>query len=151
MSPPAAIQGQLVSIKNVSTHKSACLTIHVPEEQALQAIEAFGWPTMVNPVPVALARIDLNAKPERKGGKLAQRAGILCFEGGFQKFIAERVAKMAGMVAPVEGNISPEDIAVFVRHHCGVKSRAELDHDVEAARKFNALEIEYRAWLSVPA
>lgn len=150
MASPAAIQGQLVSIKNVSTHKSACLTIHVPEEQALQAIEAFGWPTMVNPVPVALARIDPNAKPERKGGKLAQRAGILCNEGGFQRFVAERVAKMAGMSQP-ETIIAVEDIAVFIRHYCGVTSRADLDHNEEAARDFLDLEAEYKAWLTVPA
>lgn len=150
MTAPAAIQGQLVSIKNVSTHKSACLTIHVPEEQALQAIEAFGWPTMVNPVPVALARIDPNAKPERKGGRLAQRAGILCNEGGFQRFVAERVADMAGMASPVI-NQDPEDVAVFVRFHCGVGSRSHLDHDADAARKFLDLEADYKAWLTVPA
>jgi hypothetical protein len=62
MTKLAAIEGQLVSIKNVSTHKSACLTIHVPEEYALKVIEAFGWPTMVAPVPVAIAKLDLNVK-----------------------------------------------------------------------------------------
>lgn len=57
MTKLAAIEGQLVGIKNVSTHKSACLTIHVPEEYALKVIEAFGWPTMVAPVHVAIARM----------------------------------------------------------------------------------------------
>lgn len=143
MPMPAAIQGQLVSIKNVSTHKSACLTIHVPEEQALQAIEAFGWPTMVNPVPVALARIDPNAKPERKGGPLARRAGILCSEGAFQKFLTERIGR------PYANVTNAEEAADYVRFKCEVNSRAELDHNPEAADRFRALDSEYVAWKQV--
>jgi hypothetical protein len=55
---PAAIMGSLVNLKNVSTHKSLALTIHVPAEAAQQVLAAFGWPTMVDPVPVAVARLE---------------------------------------------------------------------------------------------
>src|SRR5215203_874166 len=55
---PAVIAAKLVSIKNVGTHKSVVLTIHVPEELALRVIQAFGWPTMTSPVDVAIAALD---------------------------------------------------------------------------------------------
>jgi len=57
----AAIAAQLVDMRNVGTHKVMKLTIHVPEEQALAAIAAFGWPTGVNPVPIAIARLNPGA------------------------------------------------------------------------------------------
>jgi hypothetical protein len=61
---PAAIMGSLVNLKNVSTHKSLALTIHVPAEAAQQVLAAFGWPTMVDPVPVAIARLEGEAPHE---------------------------------------------------------------------------------------
>lgn len=137
MTKLAAIEGQLVSIKNVSTHKSACLTIHVPEEYALKVIEAFGWPTMVAPVHVAIARLDPTAKPALKGGKLAQRAGILCNEGAFRKFIQEYYALSASHADECGGAI---------RLLCDVKSRADLDHDDAAASKFHDIVTTYEAW-----
>lgn len=57
MSKPSAIAASLVNMRNVGSHKSVALTIHVPEEQAHAVIEAFGWPTMANPVPIAIARL----------------------------------------------------------------------------------------------
>lgn len=58
MNKPAAISAQLVDMRNVGTHKCLKLTLHVPEEQALDAIAAFGWPTGAAPVPVAIARLN---------------------------------------------------------------------------------------------
>lgn len=145
MSKLAAIEGQLVSIKNVSTHKSGTLTIHIPEEEVLKAIQAFGWPTMAAPIHVAIAMIDPNAKPERKGGKLAQRAGILCNEAAFHKFIADKAPEY-GLHNLSAESITPERAAIFIRSGCGIKSRADLDHDEEAASKFHDLELSYNAW-----
>lgn len=67
MTDARAISAQLVDVRNIGVHKSIKLTIHVPEEQAMKVMELFGWPTMVAPVPVALAR--LNEQP--KGGEAA--------------------------------------------------------------------------------
>ena len=55
----AAIMGSLVDVRNVGTHKSVKLTIHTPEEYAMKVVDPFGWPTGVNPIPVAIARLDL--------------------------------------------------------------------------------------------
>ena len=153
MTKLAAIEGQLVSIKNVSTHKSACLTIHVPEEYALKVIEAFGWPTMVAPVHVAIARIDPNAKAEpakerRKWDELsiAQQAGIMCNEKGFQTFVGEQIAKMPG-AHPIQDKIDVEDAAQYVRQQCGVNSRAHIEGKPDAERIFRDLRIAYDNWL----
>lgn len=58
MSDHAAIQAQLVDVRNVGQHKSIKLTLHVPAERAALVMRAFGWPTMADPVPVALARLN---------------------------------------------------------------------------------------------
>lgn len=58
MTEAAIIAGALVDVRNVGTHKSVKLTIHVPEEHATRVVAAFGWPTGVNPVSVAIARLN---------------------------------------------------------------------------------------------
>jgi hypothetical protein len=154
MTKLAAIEGQLVSIKNVSTHKSACLTIHVPEEYALKVIEAFGWPTMVAPVPVAIAKLDLSvakaatdapaSKPKKSWDELslAQQAGILCDDPRFAKFLEENYTGSWERLK--------RDAAAFVREYCcDIQSRAELDTNKDAGQYFIALEKLYRAWLLV--
>lgn len=55
---PAAILADLVDIRNVGVHKSIKLTLHVPAEAAETVMAAFGWPTGVDPVKVAVARLD---------------------------------------------------------------------------------------------
>jgi hypothetical protein len=146
----AAIQGQLVSIKNVSTHKSVCLTIHVPEEHALKVIEAFGWPTMVAPISIAIARIDLSKKPEpskvikepRKWNELSlcQRAAILCNEGSFKVFMMER--------NKIDSS-TDEEIVQFLKEYCNVSSRKELDNNPASGQRFKDLDSQYRAWLTL--
>lgn len=70
-----------------------------------------------------------------KGGALAKLAGQFCGERTFQDWLAtiytEQVEKYSA------NTIDDEAIAAkVVRELCGVKSRAELDHNAEAARKF---------------
>lgn len=67
-------------------------------------------------------------EPEPKGGVMAQLAGRLCKEPEFQKWIARKTPG----VQPSE-----EAAAGFVRLLCGVKSRAEIDTNPEAERKFH--------------
>lgn len=62
MDQPAAITAELVDVRNVGMHKCIKLTLHVPAERASEVMAAFGWPTAVDPVPVALARLNLEAK-----------------------------------------------------------------------------------------
>ena len=62
MTDAAIIAGSLVDAKNVNSHKCMRLIIDVPAENALKVIAAFGWPTMVNPVSVAVARLEEGAR-----------------------------------------------------------------------------------------
>ncbi len=73
-----------------------------------------------------------------KGGKLAQRAGILCEELGFRRFLADRTGR--------QHVLSPEEAKQVIYSACGVTSRAHLDHDDRAARCFHELDTEYSAW-----
>ena len=139
MTSPAVIQGDYCDLRFVKGRKVCQIVVEIPIEAGGAFVAAFGTPDPSKGIPIALARIDPTAQPERKGGKLAQRAGILCGEGAFQKFSASRDG-----VA-----VDAEEAAERLREYCGVASRADLDHDEAAARKFLDLEASFKAWLSV--
>lgn len=65
-----------------------------------------------------------------KGGPLSKAAGILCSDGRFLRWLHS------------QGHVDQE-AAPFVRRFCSVESRAELDHNPEAARKFLNLKAEF--------
>lgn len=87
-------------------------------------------------MPIALAPLVADfeqRKPESKpnqekpkGGELARLAGQLCNNPVFQQMI---------------GVHSAEDAANEIRSVCGIESRAELDHNPEAANLFH---LEFR-------
>jgi hypothetical protein len=93
---------------------------------------------MVAPIPVAIARLDTSKAEKPKGGKLAQRAGILCSEGAFGKFLNEHY----GLDKMFE---TPEEIAEELRKLCNVKSRSEFDHSWAAGETFKDIEASYKA------
>ncbi|AZY48839.1 hypothetical protein D0839_17125 [Bordetella avium] len=59
-----------------------------------------------------------------KGGPLARLAGQLCARRDFQVFCCAR---------------TPDEAAAFIRHVCGVQSRADLDHNTQARDRFHTL------------
>lgn len=69
-----------------------------------------------------------------------KQAGILCGDEGFAKFMKETF---------VDCNTA-NDIVLFVRGYCGVKSRAELANNEQAARRWRDLVADYRAWQREP-
>ena len=145
MTAPAAMQADFVDLKFVKGRKVMQVILELPIEAGAKFVETFGTPNPASGVPVAIARInhwvDFPAKPEKpKGGQLAQRAGIICNEGAFKKFLAERWPEM--------WKAAKDDAAVMIRVACNVDSRADLDHDTEAAAKFRDLEGKYNAWLA---
>jgi hypothetical protein len=159
---PAAISASLVNMRNVGTHKSVALTIHVPEELAAQVIEAFGWPTMANPVSVAVARLrdaetdsrtnplgtpeaargsrssvtPHNSEPkERKAWAdlpPSQQAAIRCSEAEFTRWLWSAHYER-----------EDADAAATVRRLCGVKSRADLNANHRARMVWFGLDTEY--------
>jgi hypothetical protein len=145
MTAPAAIQGDYAGLRFVNGRKVCQVIIEIPIEAGAAFVAAFGTPDPSKTIPVALARIDPSVKPEKKGGKLAQRAGILCSEGAFIMFLVEHIFKKK-----IE-ECDPVDPVALLRSYCEVNSRAQLDHDEAAARKFLDLEASYKAWLTVAA
>jgi hypothetical protein len=161
MSNLAAIQAQLVDIRNVGSLKSLKLTLHVPEEHALKAIEAFGWPTGANPVPVALARLKdgVEASAPREEQKpaspgcvapparrpfdslpLPQQAAMICDRGDFRAFLNEEFNYACE---------TADDAAEAVRERCNIASRSELGRNKKAAERFIELREQYQAWRMV--
>lgn len=167
MTKAAIISGSLVDVRNVGTHKSVKLTIHVPEELAMKVMEAFGWPTGVSPVAVAIARLDepvsrrqspteerpgpalplpsvppVRAEKERRSFDIlpcAQQAGILCGEPAFKKFLFEKFPKV--------WDSTLQDPGATVREICEVDSRADIKPD---NMMWKALVLAYRLWQREP-
>jgi hypothetical protein len=61
----AVVRAKLVDMRNVAEHSCLKLTLHIPMESALAAIDAFGWPTGAQPVDVAVAALDVHEEGER--------------------------------------------------------------------------------------
>ncbi len=158
MKDVAAIAAQLVNMRNVGTHKSLQLTLHIPEEYALKAIEAFGWPTMTNPVPVAVARLvqpagkgvgaettnraqpalgDVPARAPRN--KLAQLAGMLSKTPLFHRYLES--------IRPREfHDVQDDQAAHFIRAACNVTSRSQILPNTPAEDKFLKLYNDFVLW-----
>lgn len=139
----SAIQATFVDLKFIRTRSSVQIILEAPIEQAGQITAVLGYPNPGAETWVGVARIDMNAKPEKpKGGRLAMRAGIICAEPAFWRFLEH------------DNGWTVEDAdsaAQKLRHICCVESRANLDHDKVAAARFNDLYARYGAWLTVAA
>ncbi len=157
MKNAAAIAAQLVDIRNVGQHKCIKLTLHVPAEQAGLIMEAFGWPTAVDPVPVAVARLvqpagkevgvettnmaqpalgDVPARAPRN--KLAQLAGMLAKTPLFQRYMEK--------VVPGYVDVSDEMAVEYIRGYCGVGSRSQILPGTFAADRFLKLYNDFVFW-----
>lgn len=130
-------------------------TIEVPEnfdvDKLCDMIVAgeFKMPTPAERVPIKEAPSiemaapsneaeEINTPEKPKGGPLAQRAGIICAEKGFWRFLAEKYGKKPE---------TADAAADWLRSHLQIESRAALDHAPEPAAGFREVEKEYRFWL----
>lgn len=71
-------------------------------------------------------------EPFQKGGALALLAAQLCQNPEFREWLNGR--QIADLVLHVE---TERDAAVAIRLICGVQSRAELDHNDQAGKRFH--------------
>lgn len=134
MPDPAAIAGTFADYRTVKTRKVLQLIIEVPIEQQEQAFERLGFPVPDRDLWVAVARMDLDAaskapapKPDRT---LAQRAGILCNDVAFQRWIG----------VP-DGDV--EAAAEAMRTRLSIPSRRVLDESDTAAQAFREMEARF--------
>jgi hypothetical protein len=138
-----AILGTYSDFKLVKTRSVVQVVIEVPIERAKEVTDLLGMPMPGEEIPIGFARLDpakldINAPIQLPRVSNAQMAGILCNEGGFRKYLAER----SGQVVP-----DAEAAAVLVRLACSVKSRANLDTDKHGAQLWRDLKGEYELWL----
>lgn len=140
MAAPAAIQGDFVDLRFVKGRKVCQIVVEIPIEAGASFVAAFGTPDPSKSVPVAIARLNAGAQPERKGGELAKKAGILCNEGAFRVFMKEQ---------SMGASSNADEAADVLRKVLNVQSRADIDHDERAATEFRFIENSYRAWLAV--
>lgn len=127
-----AIDAVFVDYRRVKGRKCHQIVFEVPSEKWPEVYRVLGEPTIETSDWFAIARMNGVAPQDAKGGKLAQRAGILCNEGAFKVFCKE--------------TFGFDDPAQAIYDQCGVSSRAHLDHDEEAGRLFIGMTKHYDVW-----
>jgi len=142
----AAFQATYSDMRLVRSRKVVQIVMEIPLEQWTEASQVLGgMPNPASETWVAIARLETNIKPkpvpETKNGDwnslaLAQQAGILCSEGGFQRFL---------------GATDKTSAADIVRTKCGIVSRGDLRRDTPAGDKWLDLVAQYRGWCAAPA
>jgi len=140
------LKATYADLKTVKTRGVCQIILEMPIEGMADAFGLLGAPVPGNEVWVAVARLRPEAvqvepepeqlAPPRKAASLAQIAGILCNNGSFQKFIRVNNA---------------DEAAEYVRVHCRVSSRANIDGNPDATAAFNTLKGEYELWLRCEA
>lgn len=83
-----------------------------------------------------------------KGGTLARQAAMLCELPAFGLYLDQRRRWRQGL-SPAQlpdGTHSPDDAAEAIREACGVKSRAELDHNEMAGAMFKRIQGDFLRW-----
>ncbi|UQI41908.1 hypothetical protein [Vreelandella venusta] len=83
-----------------------------------------------------------------KGGQQARRAAMLCQNPRFALYLDQRrrqFHQVAYGVLP-DGTHTQEDCEDWLRAACGVKSRAELDHNDEARAMLDRIMADYSKW-----
>lgn len=143
MTNSAAWSGDYADFKLIKTRKVFQVVIEMPIEQAAPFVAAFGMPDPSTGVPVALARLDPNAKPEkpkRSWSELsrAEQAGIACNEPEFRKFLAKD--------SPAFLMLDLDMAAQDVRAICKVESRSDIDLFPDAIAAWDKLYSDYQLW-----
>lgn len=122
------------------------LIVEIEPRNAQDAFQLFGMPD----VPMVLARLTQEAAQQSardetiaadkpKGGALAKLAGMWCNDPAFWEWLETDENNCAH---------GERGAALCLYDICGIKSRAELDNDPEAAEKFHKFIREpYSEWL----
>lgn len=80
-----------------------------------------------------------------KGGYLARNAALLCQDEQFRLYLDRRRAAKFSLEIP-DGTHTVEDARDFIVAACGVSSRAELDHNPQAATVYRQIMHHFQRW-----
>lgn len=131
MSAPRVLRARYADWRPVKGRKVLQIVLEIPLEEQGEALTMLGAPLPDRDLWVAIARLDEKAQ-EARPATLAQRAGILCNEGAFQRFIGASTA---------------EEAATRLREKCAIESRRHLDTNAAAGRFFLDLVANYQNWM----
>ncbi|MCO7246392.1 hypothetical protein [Halomonas sp. Mc5H-6] len=83
-----------------------------------------------------------------KGGQHARRAALLCQNARFGLYLDQRRRQANALYYAQlpDGTHSPSDCVEWLREACGVKSRAEIDHNDEARSMLDKIVADYSKW-----
>ncbi|MCK0743583.1 hypothetical protein [Chromohalobacter nigrandesensis] len=83
-----------------------------------------------------------------KGGAESRRAALLGSNPRFRLYLDARRRHRNGLTPDQlpDGTHSADDAADFIRAACGVSSRAEIDHDVNAGFILGRIVADYTRW-----
>lgn len=124
-------EARKVALKQDRTGFVLTLSIH-PDEIPVELLRDFVGARYA----CALVRIQDDESPTEYNNRV-QKAGMLCRDRTFQVFLHEM--KMA--------TVKNEDSAAnAICTYCGIESRAELNGNAEAQRKFDIIIKEYESW-----
>lgn len=162
MTANAVIDGSFADLKLIKTRSVCQLVIEIPIERAEEAVQKFGIPLPGQEIAVAIARIATPpAEPKQPDPSRSDRARAqyralpadkrmacdaarLCADARFQQFARDRkgLKLSSDLDERTRGNLT----AHWMRDYLGVLSRKDVAIDPEARRKYEALELEYKAW-----
>lgn len=157
----AVTAGSFADFKLVKTRKVAQFVIEFPLERADEALELLGglprpdrevWVAIArlksdpftNPAPPAAAPTPSPAPAEpkeRRPTTNANRAGMMIGEPLFWKWIEAHYPYGCADKAAADQ---------FIKEECGIRSKTELDADLDAAATFDAIRRRYYAWTQEP-
>lgn len=80
-----------------------------------------------------------------KGGHLARSAAMLCQDAQFRVYLDRATAHKAGVEVP-DGTHTEDDARALILETCKISSRAELDHNFQAAAKFRQIKAHFQRW-----
>jgi len=150
MTDKAVFQGNYSDLRFVKTRKVAQITVEIAIEQAADFVKVFGAPNPAAECPIVIARLDLNAakqepqdKPRTKFSEMkpSAQAAMRCNEPGFIKYLEDRNNIPIGI---------PDNAASVLRTMLNIKSRADLDKDPEAAKRWRQMDDDYFGWQRCP-
>lgn len=82
---------------------------------------------------------------ERKGRFLARKAAMLCQDATFRLYLDRRRAAKFQLEIP-DGTHTADDARDFILQACGIQSRAELDHNQDAATSYRQIMYHFQRW-----
>lgn len=148
------ILGSYADLKIIKTRSVVQIVVEVPLERGKEVTDLFGLPQPNAEIPVVIARMKPEAMraneqqqiappaDERQPKPLSQIAAILCGIVAFRRFLTEE------QNADIAGG---DEAAEWLRKHCNIASRRDLDTNEIAAAKFKRLRDGYDVWMRAVA